>query len=174
MLTYCLFFCVVGNCSAQLSQLVAVPVLKEDKKIDDLMTIILKQDKASGGFDKNSLKDSCWMVEIFKWNADDVSFQIVKYSKSAMNFRINAFEHQKANYGYFNFKGSVVFVWTKDDFGNFFSATGAHQTFKFLFYSNDTPASQDGVYPKILHYKFVDGAFAIEGPPPVKQVIKSD
>ena len=52
ILTCCLFFCVVGNCSAQLGQLVAVPVLKEDKKIDDLMTIILKQDKASGGFDQ--------------------------------------------------------------------------------------------------------------------------
>ena len=110
------------------------------------------------------------MLEMLRWSDHEVSFQIIRNSQSVMNFRINKLEYAKANYGYFGFKGNKIFVWTKDNFTDFFTKTGTYQTFNFIYYSNDVKATDDELYPHTLHYKFTDGRLSPEGPPPVQAV----
>jgi len=150
------------------SQPIDVSVLKESKAIDNLMDKIFKDEYLTGQINKHVSMDSCWMLEMFRWDSNDISFQAVRSSKSAINYRFNRPGYDKSKYGYFTFKGNRVFVWTKDNFDGFFGTTDNHQQFNFLFYSNDIGIPDDILNHRSIHYKFSDGHFSPEGPPPIK------
>jgi len=165
------FYFALNNCFAQIGKPIEVSILKESKEIDNLMDKVFSDENFMGQKNKVGLGDSCWMLEMFKWDSNDISFQVVRSSKSAVNYRFNRHGYDKSKYGYFTFKGNMVFAWTKDNFDGFFGTTGNHRQFNFIFYSNGTSAPGDISHHHSIHYKFTNGHFSIEGgPPTVKQL----
>ena len=107
-------------------------------------------------------------MEIFKWKDNTFSFQISRKSYSAMNFEVNSFENAKYTYGYFNFNGNSIFVWTNGSIYDFFKKTDSFQKFDFIYSSSNTKAPADDIHYSIIHYKNSNGQFSPEGPPLVK------
>jgi hypothetical protein len=154
-------FFVPACCFAQTGDKMPIPVLKEAQKIDRLMDLVFDQAKATANIDQKLLKDSCWIIEMFR-NSRNISFQVICNSKPAINFRINLFESNGGKYGYFNYKGNNVFVWTQDTFGAFFMNTDYVKSFNFITYTTDAKLPEHELYPYTLHYNYADGRFTAE------------
>ncbi len=162
----------LNNCSAQQAgKPIYVYNLQEDKRIDTVMDMLLKDELKPGVKDSKLQADSCRFLEIFKWNdGKSYSFQIMKNAKSVINYRINTLERNRQKYGFFIYKGNTVFVWSESGFDGFFNTTTDSRTFDFIYYSADVHATHDELYAHVMHYKFSDGHISVEGPPPVAQI----
>jgi len=132
----CIVFLFLSNhCTAQLGQPIPVPVLKEDKKVDDLMDKIFKNEQDSGQVDKSLLSDSCWVINMYRLDkGDDFDVDLIRNSKSVINYRVCRYAYYKAKYGCFIYKGNKIFVWAKDEFGSLFTAASTYQKFNFIFF----------------------------------------
>ncbi len=154
-------FSATACCFAQTGDKISIPILKEAPKIDRLMELVFDQVNAAGNVDKRLLKDSCWIIEMFR-NSRNVSFQVICNTKSAINFRVNLFESNGGKYGYFNYKGNHIFVWTQDTFGAFFEYTDYVKAFSFVTYTTDAKLPEHQLYPYTLHYNYADGRFTTD------------
>lgn len=114
-------------------------------------------------------EDSCWMIELINWKDGSVSLQMAKNSKAEINFRINKLENDKVNFGCFNYRGNNVFVTAEKNFSPLFFKTKKIRTFNFIFYSTGTNITERELYQHVLHYKFSNGLFSEELPPPIAQ-----
>jgi hypothetical protein len=162
------------NCSyAQSSGTIAVPLLKAGVKIDSLMDILAQQGELADHSNDKVSNDSCWMIEMRNMKTY-ISFQILKNTAPVINSIVNWMDNKKANYGYFEYKGNKIFVWTEDNFHDFFNKSPELKRLNFIHkLGADEPfPSDDLIYRHVLHYKYQDGQFSIEGPPPVKALIK--
>ncbi len=158
-----------NNCNNQvLGQSIPVANLKENKKIDDLMSRLLKDKRETVQIDKNISSDSCWYLQIFRFDESNASFQIKPASRTAINFFVNNLERHKQRYGFFSYKGNFVLVWCDEDWSDYFSTSDSYSSFKFLFhstFSNDPDEERQYYW---IHYKITSGVISVEaGPPPV-------
>ena len=164
-----ILICFSSNISyGQSQENIFIPALKEGKKIDALMDMILKAEKLSGPEDNNLLVDNCWRMEIRKIENNYISFQIVKNRKTVINYILNGMDADRINYGYFKYHGSQIFVLSSAGFHDFFAKPSQFATFSFIYKLGvDGPRpSDDLLYERVFHYKYADGHFSIEGPPP--------
>lgn len=148
------------------SQQIPISYLKENRKIDELMNRVFKEGPDPRQVDKSTLSDSCWYLQVFKWDQDNsISFQIKPISKNLMNFTVNDLDDKKQDYGYFIYKGRFVLVWSNKELPGLFAATGSRRLFKFLFHTTfDQDTEKSMRYS--MHYKMVGGIISAEGGPP--------
>jgi len=162
-----LIFCIAysNNSCGQTIEKIQVPVLKDGKKIDDLLDIILKQKKRNTQSENKFQADSSLVIYILKFK-DYVSFGIAEKSNAVMNGIINKMFFYKANFGCFQYHQKNIFVWTKDQFYDFLVKTSDTRELDFIFKigSYKQPADEQIIN---WHYKYQDGHFSIEGPPSV-------
>jgi hypothetical protein len=145
-----------------------VPALKESKKIDGLMDMILKAEMLSGPEDSHLLADNCWRMEIRKIEDNYISFQIVKNRKPVINYILNGLDVDRISYGCFQYRGSKIFVLSNTGFHDFFAKSPQFTTANFIYKlgNADRRPPNELLYEKVFHYKYADGHFSIEGPPP--------
>jgi hypothetical protein len=159
----------------QSNENIFVPALKESKKIDALMDMVLKEEKLSGPENKNLLADNCWRMEIRKIDGNYISFQVVKNRKPIINYILNGLDADRIDYGYFNYRGSKVFVLTSAGFHDFFAKPSGSTTLSFIYkLGTDTRRPPDGLlYERVFHYKYSDGHFSIEGQPSSRNYVST-
>ena len=156
----------------QSAEKIAVPVLKEDAKIDKLMDIVLNPKNADEyDRDKNS-RDSCLFIIFFK-SANHSSFQIEKNTKPVSNMLANRFIINKGSFGCFLYKNYKVFVLAVNGFYDFFKLTNENKAFDFVYKSQSNAPFVYEHYLAIWHYQYENGRFSVEGPPEVKELEKN-
>ena len=163
-----ILICFDSNISyGQSNENISVPALKESKKIDALMDMILKAEKLSGPEDKTLLVDNCWRMEIRKIENNYISFQIVKNRKPVINYILNGLDVDRMNYGCFQYRGSKIFVLSSTGFRDFFARPPQLATFSFIYKlgAEVSRPSDELLYERVFHYKYTDGHFSIEGQP---------
>jgi hypothetical protein len=171
-----LVICFDSNISyGQSSKNIFVPVLRESKKVDALMDMILKEEKLSDPENKNLLADNCWRMEIRKIDGNYISFQVVKNRKPIINYILNGLDVERINYGYFKYRGSKIFVLTSAGFYDFFAKPSGVTTLNFIYkLGADTRRPPDDLlYERVFHYKYTDGHFLIEGRPSSRIYVSS-
>jgi len=134
------------------------------------MDMILKAEKQSNPEDNHLLADNCWRMEIRKIENNYISFQVVKNRKPVINYILNGLDFDRINYGYFQYRGSKIFVLSSTGFRDFFAKPPQFATFSFIYkLADETPRPADELlYERVFHYKYTDGHFSIEGQPTVK------
>ncbi|MDB5136777.1 MAG: hypothetical protein JWP37_3380 [Mucilaginibacter sp.] len=143
-----------------------VVILKESKKIDQLMDIVLDPKNADEGDRDKTSTDSCFFIVSFK-SPDHFSFQIEKNTKPVTNMLANGFVDNKG-FGYFRYRNYKIFVFAVDGFYDFFYTTIERKTFDFV-YKFKSPAPFDYQhYLAIWHYQYEKGHFSEERPPTIK------
>jgi len=144
-------------CYGQTNQLINIPVIKENARVDAILDKFIAQRPATlkelsklGGkyLDdvKVLLKDSCLLIPASQEDGvKDDNIYVQSKTKTGINEEINIDVHLKFKYACFCYKGFKVFVWTRNNFGWLFSTTDRTQTYGFIY-----NAGKDQVYPKIL------------------------
>jgi len=152
---------------SQADEKIAIPVLKETQKIDEFMQTILKKEIMERQAEKQFLRDSCWLFEMIKIDDSHISLQLARSSKKGINLTVNKRARYKAKYGYFEYNGNNIFVWTTGDFGTLFTETGLTTTFAFI-YPVKFSTGENEPKGSFLHYQYHNGRFLPEGPPSVE------
>jgi len=168
----------LGNGHAQPRQLIPVPLIVENKEIDDLLDTAIKIKAPYYPYYAASTKingDSCWRIDIHKGKF--LLFQMAETNMDVMNYEINKTGTNVSNYGYFQYRGHKIFVWINDYFDDFFTKSAQVTTFRFIYKLNkDVPApSLQNIYRNFLIYKYLEGRFSPhveQGPPPPVVLVK--
>jgi len=162
LLVFCATFTRVYG---QAGEKIPVPILKDNKNIDDLIEIILKQKKRGSEAETKFQTDSSLVVYVLKFK-DYFSFGVAEKSNAVMNGIINKMFFYKANFGYFNYKKNNIFVWTKDQFYDFLTLTPDVEKLDYIFKigTYKQPAGEQTIN---WHYKYQNGHFSIESPPSI-------
>lgn len=161
-----LFFFGIKFCYSQSSKCIAVPILKESEKIDNLMDEVLNPKNAHRR-DTQASSDSCYWIYFFKANdTNHFIFQIEKNPKSVINVLINN-TISNLNVGYFQYKKYKIFVEPDPGLYDFFNKTSRTQTFDFIYKLESTQPLGHSYYQDIWHYQYEGNRLSIEGPPRV-------
>ncbi|MBS1524228.1 MAG: hypothetical protein JST19_01185 [Bacteroidetes bacterium] len=154
-------------CFAQTTEKIPIPVLKESKKVDQLMDIVLDPNNADKFERSNNSTDSCFLIYFFKPGDNPYVFQIEKNTKAVTNTITNSLV-RNPGLGIFQYKNYKVFVIAGNGFYDFFNRTDQTATFDFI-YKLQTPAPLENEhFLAIWHYQYENGKFSVEGPPAVK------
>ncbi len=167
-------------CYGQTNQLINIPVLKENVKVDAALDKFIAQrpktlgklSRLGGGYQdgavKTLLKDSCLLVQLYNSDSlSNVGIIVSTRAKIAIKEEINIFEHLKFKYGCFCFKGQYVFVLARDSFGWLFSKTDHVQTYDFIYYAGNTRDVTEGPVDDQVNYQLKNGTFSDRGAPTI-------
>ncbi|MGZ3777719.1 MAG: hypothetical protein ACXVI9_09050 [Mucilaginibacter sp.] len=147
---------------AQTKERIPIPVLKESKRIDQLMDMVLSPNNQKVHSVTNYAAGTCFMITMDKIQDNYFTFEINKHTDTVTNTLINGMEVEKDYFGYFTYKKCKIFVWADAGFGNFFSKTGTKTTFDFV-YLLGHPDSLGPAYTLAQwHYQYKDGHFSVE------------
>ena len=168
----CCYFLILDVCRAQTEgQHISVLLLKENSEIDDLMNLALKDEPRLGRANKPTLRDSCWLLEKAEPDGSKIAYlSIMPGKKTAINYYVNDFEHKNQKYGFFPFKGYLVFVNLEAGLDDFFVNTGTYRTFYFLFPSNNIAVLQSDLYDHFMRYQYINGRMSEQGGPSALEV----
>jgi hypothetical protein len=159
---------------AQSREKIAIPVLKEDKRIDQLMDIVLNP-KNEDKFErvKSPIDSSCFIIDFLKDGDNYFSIQIEKNTKPVTNILLNGMEIEKDHVGYFQYRKHKIFVWADVGFYDFFNKTSETKTFDFVYKLQNPDALGNEYFLAIWHYQYKNSHFSVEGPPRVMKLEKN-
>lgn len=150
----------------QSKDLLSVPILKESKKINQLMDIVLDPKNADEYDRDKTSTDSCFFILLLK-SEGHISFQVEKKTKSVTNEIANRCIVSK-NFGCFLYKKYKIFVFAVNGFYDFFDTTDERRNFDFVYKLKSSELGNVEDYLAIWHYQYKDGNFSVEGPPAIK------
>ncbi|QKJ31595.1 hypothetical protein HQ865_18100 [Mucilaginibacter mali] len=158
LVTLCLLiFTIFSAGYGQTIEKIAIPVLKEDPKVDKLMDIILGAKKA---VDQNT----SYILELFKGNDGSYAYQVKKIDKADINIMVNQ-RIGRLDMGCFKYRKYDIIVWTNSDFSDLITKTSQSITldtvYKLGSVSSKTPRDFD-----VWHYLYQNGRFVTEDGPP--------
>jgi hypothetical protein len=159
-----LFFLSLGFsfCYGQSTEKIPIAVLKESKKIDQLMDMVLDPNNQKSHSVRRDVAGSCFMITLDKVRDNYFTFEINKHTDTVTNTLINGIEVEKDYFGYFTYKKYKIFVWADAGFGNFFSKTGTKTTFDFVYQLQHPDPLGNGYTLAQWHYQYKDGHFSVE------------
>jgi hypothetical protein len=159
-------------CYGQSTEKISIPVLKESKKIDQLMDIVLNPKNAGKSEGVENSANNCFMIDFLKDGNNNFSIEIDKTTKPITNILINGMEIEKDHVGYFQYRQYKIFVWADQGFYDFFNKTSVTKTFDFV-YKLQNPEPLGNEYSLATwHYQYRNGKL-VEGPPRVMQLEKN-
>jgi hypothetical protein len=141
----------------------AIPVLKESKKVDQLMDLVLNsRDSKSGPV------NTCYMIDILATGEKHFSLQIEKNTNTITDTLVNGISIGKDLFGCFIYKKQIVFVWADKSLTNLFVKTPGIRTFDFIHKLIDVQPPRGEYFLDIWHYQYANGEISEEGPPPAQ------
>ena len=130
-------------CYGQTKERMMIPSLKEDKKVDSLIDLILKSKPYINR--PRSLKN-CFLTGVMvKRNDHSLYISLQLNDIKSVNRFVNSAEHRRGSLGCFIYKSHDTFLWTADKFKDLFSNTGAFTVF-FDIYKSKSPSIWDGSF----------------------------
>jgi hypothetical protein len=144
---------------------IPIPVLKESKVIDSLMDVILNPNTKPNVWDgSKALQDSCIIISMIKENDSSFLFHISTTTKKNVNYSINFLAKKQTDFGYFQYKGTNVFVREFDHFNIFFAGTLNFGSLEFIYKLKENYHElPDGLLPrgsKTWSFEYKDGHFS--------------
>jgi hypothetical protein len=142
---------------------IPLPVLRESKRIDSLMDIVLNPSTPSDHTIGLPVNDEWLILYLRSFNNNYFYFGLGTETKPEVNFSVNIMIHDKATVGYFEYKHHKIFVWTNDAFYSLFRIASRYKSFDYIYKLNDLKHPPDKTSGwKGWSYKYKDGHFSAE------------
>jgi hypothetical protein len=142
---------------SQAKEHIIIPHLKEDKKIDSLIDIILK---SKAYHSRVKLANECFLTgTLIKRNDNSLYLSLYIDSAQSANRFTNRMNRHYGNLGCFNYKGIYVILWSPDKFIGLFSNTGEFKVYGDIYKLTGNDLLNDSLGRKSWSYVYKNKRF---------------